>query len=56
MKHQRVEQASALGWFHGQRLGPYESADAASHAVETAHARAAKQDAEDEAWEEGSGS
>jgi hypothetical protein len=53
LKHGRVEEASALGWFHGQRLGPFDSAEAAGRALETIHARGERQDAEDEAWNEG---
>jgi hypothetical protein len=34
-------------------MGPYETQDAASHALETAHARTEQWDAEDRAWETG---
>ena len=53
LKHNRVEQASGKGWFHGQRLGPYDSETAAANAVQTIHERGDRQDAEDRAWDEG---
>jgi hypothetical protein len=53
LKHNRVEEASGKGWFHGQRLGPFDSPDAATHALQTIHERAAEQDAQDKDWEEG---
>jgi hypothetical protein len=53
LKHDRVEQASRLGWFHGQRLGPYDSPTAAERALETIHQRDERQEAEDRAWEDG---
>ena len=29
LKNNRVEQGSKLGWFHGQRLGPYDTEEQA---------------------------
>ncbi|MGB7820468.1 MAG: methionine aminopeptidase [Ornithinibacter sp.] len=34
-------------------MGPYDTEDAASHALESARARTEQWDAEDRAWEEG---
>lgn len=53
MKHNRVEQASRKGWFHGQRLGPFDSADGAANALHTIHQREERKEAEDRAWENG---
>lgn len=53
LKHNRVEEAPGKGWFHGQRLGPFDTESEASHALATVAARNDKQDAEDKAWHEG---
>ena len=50
LKHNTVEQAA--GCRSAERMGPYPSADAASHALESAHERTEKWDTEDQAWNE----
>ena len=53
-RHNRVEQASSKGWFHGSsRLGPFDTEAEAQRALEIFAERNAKQDAEDEAQADG---
>ncbi len=52
-KHGTVEQGGRLGWFHPGRLGPFDTAEQASQAIETIHQRGAEQEAQDEAWRDG---
>ena len=49
--HGRAEQGAAAGCAPDQRLGPYESQEAAEHWRDRVEARNEKWDAEDRAWE-----
>jgi hypothetical protein len=52
VKHGRVE-STAKGWFHGQRLGPFDTEQQAAHAIEIAHERGEQAEAEDREWRDG---
>lgn len=53
LKHKRVERAPRQGWFHGQRLGPFDTESEAARALEIVNARNEEQDAADRDWREG---